>query len=717
MFARAAARAARRAGVLRRHHPTASSPTRGLRHSASAPATGWRSSCPTRPQHVVAFYAVLRLGAVVVEHNPLYTATELATMFADHGARVAIAWDVAVPKLPAVEHVVAVNLLEAFPTVKRLALHLPVPKLAATRKRLHAKAPGTTPWKQLVAHKPIRNWAEPTASDLAVIQYTSGTTGAFKGAMLTHRNLYANALQGAAWMKDAKDGKRDDLRRPADVPRVRDDAVPDLRDAQAGPAGAVPDVRRRHGARRGEEAPADGVLRGAADLREDRPPRAIERKVSLKSAKFCISGAMKLTDPVVELWESVSGGLLVEGYGLTETSPVALGNPFWPTRRTGTIGVPFPSTLMRVVDPDDPTREVAQGEEGELLLKGPQVFAGYWNAPQETAKALLPDGWLRTGDIVVVVDADGFTTIVDRLKEIIVTGGFNVSPSEVEHVLVEHPDIDDVAVVGLQTESGEQVAAAVVLRGARTWTWPRSAPGPRSGWPPTRCRARSSRSRNCPSRCWARCCASRSARRSPQRAEPGVGGGAAGPHSHSMVPGGLLVMSSTTRLTSRTSLVMRVEIGLEQVVRQARPVGGHGVLAGDRAQHDRVAVGAAVALDADAADVGQQHHGELPDVLLVAGRRQLLAGDRVGLAEEVEALAGDLADDADAEARAGERLAPDHLVRAGPARSPTARTSSLNRVRSGSMSVNCRSSGRPPTLWWLLMLAAPSPPPDSTTSG
>ena len=417
---------------------------------------------PNCPQHVVAFYAVLRLGAVVVEHNPLYTASELATMFADHGAHVAIAWDVAAPKLPALDHVVAVNLLDAFPTVKRFALHLPVPTLAATRKRLHAAAPGTVPWKQLVAHRPIRNWAEPVASDLAVVQYTSGTTGAFKGAMLTHRNLYANALQGAAWMKDAKDG------------REVIHAVLPMFHAFGMTLYLTFGVLKRARIVLFPSFDVDLVL----DAAKKRPPtvycavppiyektahRAIERKVSLKSAKFCISGAMKLTDPIVELWESVSGGLLVEGYGLTETAPVALGNPFWPTRRTGTIGVPFPSTLMRVVDPEDPAREVAQGEEGELLLKGPQVFAGYWNAPEETAKALLPDGWLRTGD-VVVVDEAGFVTIVDRLKEIIVTGGFNVSPSEVEHVLVEHPDVADVAVVGLQTESGEQVAAAVVLR-------------------------------------------------------------------------------------------------------------------------------------------------------------------------------------------------------------------------------------------------------------
>jgi long-chain acyl-CoA synthetase len=172
---------------------------------------------------------------------------------------------------------------------------------------------------------------------------------------------------------------------------------------------------------------------------------------------------MNLPDHVVELWESMSGGLLVEGYGMTESSPVALGNPFHPTRRTGTIGVPFPSTLMKVVDQDDPTVEVPQGEPGELLLKGPQVFQGYWNNPEETAATLLPGGWLRTGDIVTV-DPDGFTTIVDRAKELIITGGFNVSPSEVEAVLRLHPSVTDAAVIGKPLErGGEMVVAAVEL--------------------------------------------------------------------------------------------------------------------------------------------------------------------------------------------------------------------------------------------------------------
>ncbi len=149
---------------------------------------------------------------------------------------------------------------------------------------------------------------------------------------------------------------------------------------------------------------------------------------------------------------------------MTESSPVALGNPIGPSRRPGTVGVPFPSTDIRVVDPDDPSVDRPLGEAGELLLRGPQVFQGYWNRPGDTAETLLRGGWLRTGDIATV-STDGFVTIVDRLKEIIITGGFNVSPSEVEDVLTSHPDIAGAAVVALpKSQGGEDVAAAIVLR-------------------------------------------------------------------------------------------------------------------------------------------------------------------------------------------------------------------------------------------------------------
>ena len=425
---------------------------------------------PNCPQHVVSFYAILRLGAVVVEHNPLYTERELRHLFEDHAARVAICWDAAVAKLTsmpddlALEHIVSVNMLKAFPTVKRLALQLPVKKLRATRDRLTQPAPGTIPWEKLVKAEPLNpSHPKPAVHDLAVIQYTSGTTGVPKGAMLSHYNLFANARQGEAWMHGAEYRKEIFY---AILPMFHAFGMTlfltygILKQARLVlfPAFDVDLVLAA-----AKKSPPT-VYCAVPPIYEKTATVAKERGISLRSAKYCISGAMNLPDSTVELWESVSGGLLVEGYGMTEASPVCLGNPFHPSRRTGTIGVPFPSTWMRVVDPDDPTREVAQGERGELLIKGPQVFSGYWNNSEETAKSLLPDGWLRTGD-VVTVDADGFTTIVDRVKELIITGGFNVAPSEVENTLRGHPDVTDAAVIGVPaTSGGETVVAVVTLR-------------------------------------------------------------------------------------------------------------------------------------------------------------------------------------------------------------------------------------------------------------
>jgi len=183
---------------------------------------------------------------------------------------------------------------------------------------------------------------------------------------------------------------------------------------------------------------------------------------------------MPLSASVVEPWEALTGGYLVEGYGLSETSPVLMANPVGPTRRAGTVGLPIPNTEARVVDPENPTVDRASGEEGELIVRGPQVFSGYWKKPEETAAVFVPAAegdeggpWFRTGDIVTI-DAEGFFTVVDRLKELIITGGFNVAPSEVEDALRAYTDIQDVAVVGLPSEhSGEDVVAAVVLKPGR----------------------------------------------------------------------------------------------------------------------------------------------------------------------------------------------------------------------------------------------------------
>jgi long-chain acyl-CoA synthetase len=189
---------------------------------------------------------------------------------------------------------------------------------------------------------------------------------------------------------------------------------------------------------------------------------AKEKGVSLAGTQIAISGAMALPHELVVPFEEASGGYLVEGYGLSECSPVLMANPVADNRVPGTVGLPLPGTECRVVDPDDPTQDVPRGERGELIVRGPQVFGGYYGKPEET-EAVFTDGWFRTGDIVTIDEA-GFVRIVDRIKELIITGGFNVAPTEVENALRQHPRVEDAAVVGLPSEhSGEEVVAAIVV--------------------------------------------------------------------------------------------------------------------------------------------------------------------------------------------------------------------------------------------------------------
>jgi long-chain acyl-CoA synthetase len=176
---------------------------------------------------------------------------------------------------------------------------------------------------------------------------------------------------------------------------------------------------------------------------------------------------MPLSQSVVEPWEKQTGGYLVEGYGLSETSPVLMANPVAENRKPGTVGLPLPGTEVRVVDPEDPTTDVKTGQPGELLVRGPQVMSGYWKKPEQTAE-VFSEGWFRTGDIVSI-DADGFIKIVDRIKELVITGGFNVSPSEVEDTLRQFEGVADIAIVGLPSErNGEDVVAAVVQAPGKT---------------------------------------------------------------------------------------------------------------------------------------------------------------------------------------------------------------------------------------------------------
>lgn len=426
---------------------------------------------PNCPQHIVAFYAVLRLGAVVIEHNPLYTAREMRKQFEDHGAKVAIVWSKLVsvlldfPDDLALNAVIAVDITTAMPFHMRAALRLPIAKARESREALTSPVPRNRVhgfWSDAERHDPLpASHVGPTTGDLALIQYTSGTTGNPKGAALTHRNLLANAAQAQAWTPTIQRGAGCVVY--AVLPMFHAYGLT-LCLTFAMSMGArlvlfpkfdpalVLAVHKRH--------PAT-LLPLVPPIAERLLAAADAAGVSLAGTRVAISGAMALPHELVVPFEASTGGYLVEGYGLSECSPVLMANPVAENRVPGTVGLPLPGTECRVVDPDEPTRDVEPGGRGELLVRGPQVFTGYYGKPEETEKVFV-DGWFRTGDIVTIDEA-GFVRIVDRIKELIITGGFNVAPTEVEIALRQHPQIADAAVVGLPSEhSGEEVVAAVV---------------------------------------------------------------------------------------------------------------------------------------------------------------------------------------------------------------------------------------------------------------
>ncbi|MQA86613.1 MAG: AMP-binding protein [Streptosporangiales bacterium] len=427
---------------------------------------------PNCPQEVIAFFAILRLGAIVVLHNPLYTVSELHHQLVDCGAKVAITFDRVYEKLTAarrgsrLEHVIVTSLIDYLPATKRLALRLPLEKARELRGELTVELPhdAEVHWFDdllTTKRRRVRQAHVNPDRDLALLQYTGGTTGRPKGAMLTHRNLVANAYQTRAWDPRAEEVKEVSL---AVLPLFHVFGLTTCLLTGVLLGGTLVLLPKYD-----LEMTLKAIKKWKPTLFFGVPPiytQIIEspdlRKYNLRSIRTCISGAMRLPRETVERFQEAAGGHLVQGYGLTETSPVAIANPLAGNARHVTVGIPMSSTEARIVDENDANLIKPVGEAGELLIRGPQVFRGYWNQPEETAD-VLHFGWIRTGD-VAMMSPDGYFTLIDRKRDVIMVSGFSVFPSEIEDVILEHPAVKDCAVIGVPDQyRGENVKAYVIL--------------------------------------------------------------------------------------------------------------------------------------------------------------------------------------------------------------------------------------------------------------
>ena len=429
---------------------------------------------PNLPQTVIAFLGTLRAGGVVVMTNPLAMPPEIERQWNDAGCRFAVVADFLWaklepmrPRLPVREWIVA-SIAEylRFPLrqIAPMTLRRAKPPLAADVP----DGPHVRAFRALVDAATPTAAPAPSLDDLAALQYTGGTTGASKGAMLTHGNFARQAAQLVAWMPELVPGEEVFLAAlpyfhvfGLTVALILPVALAATMIVEANPReiSRLIDAVNRHRVTIFPVVPA--LVHSIAH--HDHATR-----LEVGSLKLCVSGSAPLPEDTLRRFEKITGGRIVEGFGLTEASPVTHVNPTRGTRKVNHIGMPLPSTDCRLVSMEDGVTEVAEGAEGHMLIRGPQVMRGYWNRPDETGEALR-DGWLHTGDLAAR-DADGYFRIVGRKKDMIVVGGFKVYPDEVDRALVEHPDVLEAATIGVPDERrGEIVKSFVVLReGAST---------------------------------------------------------------------------------------------------------------------------------------------------------------------------------------------------------------------------------------------------------
>ena len=428
---------------------------------------------PNCPQHAVAVLGTMLLGAIVVEHNPLAPSGELQGEYERHGARVTIAWSKTLEKLTFLGRghtTFSMDLTTALPTASRMVLRLPLKAARAKREQLASPRPAwARSWSRAMrAATPWDGQCPSSMDDVALLIHTGGTTGVPKAAALTHANLRANVEESIAWVPVLHEGA-EVFYCILPLFHAFGFTIGFLAGLRLGATIAMfPKFDTAMVLAAQRRLPCTFFL-GVPPMYERLLAAAESTNVDLSSIHFSLSGAMPLSASLADQWEQATGGLMIEGYGMTEASPILLGSPLASSRARGALGIPFPSTQVKIVDPENPSREVPGGEVGELIARGPQVFSGYWNQDDETAEVFTQDGWLRTGDLVQV--RDGFIYMADRRKEMINSSGFNVYPSQVEEAVRSMPGVLDVAAVGVPAgESGEDVVAAVVLEAGASVT-------------------------------------------------------------------------------------------------------------------------------------------------------------------------------------------------------------------------------------------------------
>jgi long-chain acyl-CoA synthetase len=438
-----------------------------LRQNGVGPGDRVAIYLPNCPLYPIAVFATLRLGAIVVQVNPLYIGQDLTRLLKDSGAKVIVTLEILFPNVAKIRTeypipvAIVARLREFYPWYTR-----PFVNSVLRKQHLSTEFPNET-WVQpystaLRSQGSLDEYRADPARTVAVYQYTGGTTGIPKAAMLTHRNLVANVTQMNAWNTSRVSGAEVIV---AAIPFFHIYGLSvalfmGLADGAAVVIQTKPEIRellKLIDKYQPTQFPGVPALYNAFNNQPDIDQHRIH------SIRYCLSGSAPLPVEVARRFESLTGGIVIEGYGLSETSPVTHVNLLHGERRSGSIGIPIPDTDERVIDLETGTRVLGPNEVGELSVRGPQVMLGYFGHPEETA-AVLKDGWFRTGD-VARIDADGFAYIVDRKKDMVNVGGMKVYPREVEEVLFQHPAVQDVAAIGVpDVEHGEVIEAFVVKK-------------------------------------------------------------------------------------------------------------------------------------------------------------------------------------------------------------------------------------------------------------